>query len=73
MFTFFNNYFQHPKNVCLNYFSHLHFSFKISKKLFIGSIKAMIHSIYPDIFITSTTDLIDDIKKDLKSVGCNRD
>ena len=33
----------------------------------------MIHSIYPDIFITSTTDLINDIKQDLKTVGCTRD
>tara|TARA_B100001057_G_C22869511_1_gene958163 strand:- start:5604 stop:5825 length:222 start_codon:yes stop_codon:yes gene_type:complete len=73
MFTFFDNFFQHPKKVCLTYFYHLHFSLKISQKLFTGSIKALMHSFYPDIFITSTTDLIEDIKTDLKTVGCNRD
>lgn len=70
---FLNNFFQHPGKVCLTYYNHFTFSIKVSFKLFVASIKAFVHSIYPDIFITSTTDLLADLNNELKSIGCNRD
>ena len=70
---FLNNSFQHPSKVCLTYYSHFKFSMKVSFKLFVASIKAFVHSIYPDIFITSTTDLLAYLNNELKSIGCNRD
>jgi hypothetical protein len=39
-------------------------------KLATGSVKAFIHAVYPDIFVTSTSDLLVTIKKDMDSVGC---
>ena len=48
--------FTHPKSVCLTYYQHFCFSMNVTKKLLIGSIKSFIHAIYPDIFITTTSD-----------------
>lgn len=70
---FLDNFFQHPQKVCLTYYNHFMFSIRISFKLFTASLKAFVHSIYPDIFITSTTDTLTNLSEDLKSVGCNRD
>ena len=42
----------------------------VSKKLVIGSIKSFIHALYPDVFITSTTDLVVELQEDMKKVGC---
>jgi hypothetical protein len=62
--------FTHPGNVCMSYFNHLSFSLKLGMKLATGSVKAFIHAVYPDIFVTSTSDLLVTIKKDMDSVGC---
>ena len=63
--------FKHPKEVCMTYLEHATLSFKFSCMLFVGSIKAFIHAIYPDICVTSTSDLIVDIKKKMENAGCH--
>ena len=68
-----NIFFQHPKDVCMTYFSHFWFSLSLSLKLAKGSIKAFIHAIYPDKFITSTSDITKDIIQDIESSGCKQD
>ena len=55
--------FKHPKNVNMTYFEHLKLSLYFSYELFIGSIKAFVHAIYPDMFITSTSDLVHNIQQ----------
>jgi len=62
--------FIHPKNVCMTYFQHMKFSLNLSYRFFKGSIFAFIHAIYPDIYITYSSDLINDIQKDMKKIGC---
>ena len=62
--------FHHPKRVCLSYYQHLRFSLNISKKLFIGSIQAFIHALYPDAFVTSTTDLLTECSREMEKIGC---
>ena len=62
--------FNHPKNVCMTYFEHLLLSMNFAKIFAIASMKAFLHAIYPDIYISSTSDAIDDIQKILKSKGC---
>jgi len=57
---------EHPKNVNLTYYEHFKLSSSISFKLFISSIKAFVHSIFPFVFVTSTTNVIDDIENQLK-------
>lgn len=64
------SYFIHPENVCMSYIKHLCLSMNFSKKLFISSIKAFIHAIIPSLYITSTSDLVDELKIILNTVGC---
>lgn len=71
LFKKLNNFFnKHPEEVCMNYINHLKFSGNICLKLMIGSFKAFVHAIFPEIFKTSTTDLIDEIGVDLITSGC---
>lgn len=61
---------EHPTNVCMSYFNHFKFSSNLSVKLFFGSVKALIHAIFPEYFKSSTSDLIDEIQLELKESGC---
>mgnify|MGYP000933097370 CR=1 FL=1 len=47
----------HLHEVNMNYFQHAAHSFSYSKTYFIASIKALIHGLYPSIFMTTSTDL----------------
>ena len=67
LFNFFNS---HPKEVCMDYMSHLKFSGNICFKLLIGSFKAFVHAILPEYFKTSTTELIDELGVELITSGC---
>tara|TARA_X000000368_G_C22637896_1_gene539682 strand:+ start:308 stop:502 length:195 start_codon:yes stop_codon:yes gene_type:complete len=63
--------FKHPKEVCMSYLEHCMLSLKFSYILFVGSIKALTHAIYPDMYVTSTSDLLVDIKKRMEKAGCH--
>ena len=67
-----SSYFIHPAKVCMTYFQHFLFSMYLSRKFAIGSIKAFIHAVYPDWYITSSSDLLEDVKADMKTVGCSQ-
>lgn len=69
---YFKNLFRHPKDVCLTYYQHLRFSLYVTKILFVGSIKSFIHSLLPDMFITSTTDLLSELNKEIEKIGCRK-
>jgi hypothetical protein len=45
----------------------------LSFKLALGSFKAFIHAIYPDKYITSTSDITKEITYDIESAGCKQD
>ncbi len=64
--------FSHPKNVCMTYLSHLQFSSKLSVLFLIASFKAFVHAVIPDIYITSSSDSINEIKELIEISGCNR-
>ena len=65
--------FSHPAEVCMDYYSHLKLSIHFAFVLFTGSLKALVHGIYPDWYITSTSDTMDKVQKMLQDSGCNRD
>lgn len=65
--------FNHPKQVCMNYYTHMKLSLHFSFVLFRGSVKSFIHAFIPDIYITSTTDLTKNLDKLLKESGCDRE
>ena len=62
--------FKHPSNVCMTYLQHMRLSLELSSLFFIGSIKAFIHAFIPDIFITSSTDIVNIANQKMKKVGC---
>ena len=62
--------FTHPKKVCMTYGQHFLLSMKFAKIYGIASVKAVIHGIYPDIYITSTSDATTEVQKILKTKGC---
>ena len=62
--------FEHPKNVCMTYFTHMNFSLYLSYNLFKGSICAFIHAFYPDILVTHSSDLVNTLQSDMKKIGC---
>ena len=62
--------FKHPNSVCLTYWEHMKFSFYLSYTFLNASFYAFIHGIYPDIFITHSSDTIKKISEDMKMIGC---
>ena len=62
--------FKHPKKVCMSYSQHMKLSFKFCYLFGKGFFKSFVHAIFPDIFITSTTDINNDIKELLDNSGC---
>lgn len=57
------NFFKHPKLVGMTYNEHMKHSFRISWLMLNGSVKAFAHGLYPDIYITSSTDISSEINK----------
>ena len=64
------SFFSHPNQVCMSYFQHMKFATLMSKDLFIGSVQSFIHAIFPNMYITSTTDLNKKITEKLNNSGC---
>lgn len=60
--------FRHLLEINMTYWDHFLFSGSLSMKLMKGSIQALFHAIHPDLFVTSTTDLIEDLSKELNSM-----
>ena len=66
------SYFSHPNSVCMSYYTHFCFSINLSRKLFVGSIQAFVHAIFPNFFITSSSDLLKEMQDDFDTVGCDK-
>ena len=60
----------HPKSVCMNYFQHFSFFVWLSFYFFKKSIHALIHSIYPNLYITSSSDVPKELEYKFSKVGC---
>ena len=68
----FDNIFDHPQSVCMSYLEHLKLSLKFSMIFLKGSILAFIHAFFPDLYITSTSDIVNIVWNDLRSSGCHK-
>ena len=64
IFDLFN---KHPNKANISYFSHMLVSLKFSIMLFIASIKAFLHALFPFMFETSTSDVVAKINKKLNA------
>ena len=67
-----NNFYEHPKNVCMNYSTHMKFSSNLGYNLLIASGKAFIHALIPSCYITSSSDFSKYLDNELKNNGCNK-
>jgi len=58
--------FKHLKEMNMEYLEHMLISLNYAFILFITCIKAIIHSFIPDLFVTSTSECIEEINNELK-------
>ena len=70
--NFFNLFNSHPNKSGMSYFRHMLLSLKFSLILFCSAIKAFFHALFPFMFKTSTTDVVDKINKMLVASGCKK-
>lgn len=63
-------WFSHPKKVCMTYFQHCKFAIELSGLFAFGAVTSIIHAFFPDIFITSASDMNEYIRLKLISSGC---
>jgi hypothetical protein len=74
MFTnLFDNFTSHPKNVCMTYLQHFRFSISLSFYFLKKSIQSFIHSVYPNFYITSSSDVPKELEYKFTYVGCSNE
>ena len=66
------SYFSHPNNICMSYFKHWGQSMYFARRMFFGSIKAIIHAFIPPIYKTNTRKLATEITITIQTNDCNR-
>ena len=64
--------FKHPSNVCMTYSEHFKLSMRFSYKFAVASFQAFVHAVIPDLYISSTTDTINDIQSIIEKSGCKK-
>lgn len=64
--------FKHPSEVCMTYFEHFKLSIGFSYKFIIAAIQAFIHAVIPDIYVTSTSDTINEVRDIIEKSGCRK-
>lgn len=64
--------FKHLRDSNMNYFEHMFVSLNHAFILFISSIKALIHSLIPDLFVRSTSECIIEINNKLERHNMKR-
>ena len=57
----------------MTYMRHFWFSMSLCRRFAVGSIQAFIHAVLPDYYITSSSDLIAEIKNDMSKIGCRNE
>jgi hypothetical protein len=50
------NFFQHPAEVGMTYGEHCRFSLSLAWQFALASAQAVVHALYPDVFVSSSTD-----------------
>lgn len=59
---------KHLKELDVGYWDHMCFSLRLSSLMLEGSVKAIIHAIFPDVYVTSTTDITSKLHDELDMV-----
>ena len=66
------SYINHPNNVCMSYFTHMLFSLRMAKYMFIGTFQAIVHAFIPSMFLHGTTETTNTIQEALAESGCRK-
>jgi hypothetical protein len=59
--------FHHPRAVGMTYGEHVRFSIWLAWQFAVASAQAIVHAIYPDVYITSSTDAASRIAQRIRS------
>ena len=62
--------FLHPPQVCMTYWTHFCFSMYLAREFFVAALCAVMHAVYPDAFVTHSSDTIRKLTNDMQKVGC---
>ena len=54
----------------MTYLEHFVFSARLAVALAVGAVQAMVHAVWPDVYVTATSDLVDWLTQTLKDAGC---
>ena len=65
--------FKHPKTVCMDYQTHAKFSLQMAYIFAIGSLKAVVHAILPDLYVSSTSEIVKEVQQHLQDSGCRNE
>lgn len=64
--------FPHANENCMSYIEHAKLSLNLSSKLFIGSAKALIHAFIPNLYKTSSSDVVGELQNIINNAGCHK-
>ncbi len=62
--------FKHPQSVCMTYWQHMRLSLNLSALFLSGAIKAFVHAVYPDVFLSSSTYTVVKAQELMSNAGC---
>ena len=62
--------FTHPSTVCMTYLEHGFFSLSLACMMWVGAWKAVVHAVWPDVYVTSTSDLLIEMQQKMAKAGC---
>lgn len=64
-------FFRHPTAVCMTYWQHARFSLGLALSLGVASLAVVAHAVWPDAFVTHTSDTLVRLRRRMKEVGCH--
>ena len=63
------SFFFHPTDVGMTYGEHCRFSLALAWQFALASIQAVVHALYPDAFVSSSTDAAASIAQQIRDCG----
>tara|TARA_B100000963_G_scaffold214938_1_gene187503 strand:- start:434 stop:634 length:201 start_codon:yes stop_codon:yes gene_type:complete len=57
----------------MDYQTHAKFSLQMAYIFAIGSVKAVVHAILPDFYVSSTSDIVKEVEQHLQGAGCRNE
>ena len=68
-----SKFFEHPEEVCMNYYSHLSFSLRLTKLHAYGTFVSAVHAVFPWMYTNEVSHLNQKIRTLLIDSGCQEE